>query len=103
MKFRLTTDKCTRNIDSKALTSLLLKDCGVLSNFNKVRNNSDEKISKEVALNCLEHIIMLYIRVRTFSYVRNIQQLHKIESKKKKANSLRKEIKKASSSLEKGH
>ena len=59
LNFRLTTDKCTMNIDSKALTSLLLKDCGVLSNFNKVRNNSDEKICKEVALNCLEHIIIV--------------------------------------------
>ena len=43
LNFNLTTEKCTMNIDSKALTSLLLKDCGVLSNFNKVRNNSDEK------------------------------------------------------------
>ena len=71
---------------------------GVSSNFSRVRNNSDEKISKEVALNCLEHIIMLYITVRT-----SIQQLHKIELKKEKANSLCKEIKKALSSLKKGH
>ena len=68
------------NIDSKDLTSLLLKDCGVLSNFNKVRNDG------------MDHVIMLYIRASAFSCVKNIQQLHKIESKKKKARSLRKVI-----------
>ena len=43
---------------------------------------------------------MLYIRVRTFSLVKDKIELHKIASKRKKARSLRTEIKKASSSLD---
>ena len=103
LKFRQSVNKSGRKIDSVALTSSLVKDCGVLSNYDKIRSNAEQKISKEIALNFLEHLLMLFIRVRAFSYVRNIQQLHKMKSNKKKASSLRKEIKKASSSLDKGH
>ena len=64
---------------------------------------SIEKVCKEVSLNLLEHLIMLYVCVRVFSLVKDKRELHKMEAKKKKLKSLRTEIKKSSKSLEKGH
>ena len=98
--FRQSTSSFGHKIDSKRMVSQLLKNPSVLLNFNKVRSQSVEKVSKEIALNLLEHLIMLYIRVRTFSLVKDKIELHKIASKRKKARSLRTEIKKASSSLD---
>lgn len=101
--FRKSTFTISKNIDSKKMVSELLKNASVLCNYNKLRNKTNEKVSKEVALNMLEHLIMLYIRVRIFSLVKDKCETHKIVSKKKKARSLRTEIKKSSSSLDQGH
>ena len=49
------------------MVSQLMENPSVLCNFNKVRNQSVEKVSKEIALNLLEHLITLYVRVRAFS------------------------------------
>ena len=76
-------------IDSHALVKDLITNCGILSNFGKLKNESDEEVSEEISLNLLEHVMMLYIRAKTFSFVQNKQQLHKIESKQKKIRSLR--------------
>ena len=48
-------------------------------------------------------IIMLYIHIRTFSYTKDQQGIHKVESQKKKSRSLRTEIKKVSTNLEQGY
>ena len=61
---------------------------------------SIEKVCKEVSLNLLEDLIMLYVRVRVFSQVKDKRELHKMEAKKKKLKSIRTEIKKSSKSLE---
>ena len=68
----------------------------------KIRNQCSEKVSKEVALNLLDHLMTLYICVRTFSLVKEKNELHKIALKRKKKNSLRTQIKKASTSLDQG-
>ena len=85
------------------MVSELLRNSSVLCNFNKLRNMTTEKVSKEIAFNLLEQLVLLYIRVRTFSWVKSRNDLEKIKSKKKKVRSLRTEIKKASSTLENGH
>ena len=92
-----------KQIDGKKMVSHLLENPSVLSNFNKVRNQSAEKVSKEIALNLLDHLITPYIRIRTFSLVKDKREMHKIASKRKKARSLRTEIKKSSSILDQGH
>ena len=101
--FRRSTVVISKKIDSKKMVSDLLKNPSILCNYNVLRNQAAEKVSKEVAINLLEHLIMLYIRVRIFSLVKDKRELHKIESKKKKMRSLRTEIKKASSSMDQGH
>ena len=83
-KFRCITKTSHNKIDSHALVKDLITNCGILSNFGKLKNESDEEVSEEISLNLLEHVMMLYIRARTFSFVQNKQQLHKIESKQKK-------------------
>ena len=99
--FRQETHIVGRQIDSKKMVSYLLKDPSVLFNYNKLRNLTEVKINKEVALNLLEHLIILYIRVRVFSMVKDKREIHKIKSKEKKLGSLRTGIKKLTSSLEK--
>ena len=84
LKFRCITKTSHNKIDSHALVKDLITNCGILSNFGKLKNESDEEVSEEISLNLLEHVMMLYIRARTFSFVQNKQQLHKIESKQKK-------------------
>lgn len=103
-KFRQFTKQIGSKIDSKKLVTDLLENPIVLSNYRRVRNQASEKVSKEVALNLLEHLIMLYVRVRTFSFVKDQCEIHNIRSKKKKkARSLRTEIKRATGSLDQGH
>ena len=82
--FRSVSEESDRLIDSKAMVFQLVQDCGILSNFTKIRNQSSEKVSKEISLNLLEHLIMLYIRIRAFSFVKNKREKFKLEKKKKK-------------------
>eukprot|EP00794_Sanderia_malayensis_P002370 gene2370-2731_t len=102
-KFRQFTNKMSKIIDSKQMVSDLLENPIVLANYKRLCNQASDKVSKEVALNLLEHMIMLYVRVRTFSYVKDQVEVHNIQSKKKKARSRRTEIKKATGSLDQGH
>ena len=101
--FRQSTASFHRKIDSKKMITELLEKPSVLFYYNKIRGQADEKVSKEIAFNLLEHLITLYIRVRTFSLVKDKRELHSIWSKKKKKRSLRTEIKKSSSNLDQGH
>ena len=97
------TAKFVTKIDSSAMVSDLINNCGILSYFSKIRNKSIENVPKEIALNLLEHILVLYIRARTFSFVKDKKELFILEAKKKKMNSLIKSIKKTSKNLEQGH
>ena len=45
-----------------------------------------------MSLNLPDHLLKLFIRVRSFSYSKELVNLLKIKSKKKRTNSLRKEI-----------
>ena len=49
----------------------------VLYNFNKVRNQYVEKVCKDIAIILWDHLIMLYIRERTFSLLKDKHELHK--------------------------
>ena len=75
-----------RHIDSKAIVSDVLKNGSILYNLNKIRGLASCEVSKEVSLNLLEHLIMLYVRVRVFSTVKDKIEIHKIQSKKKNRN-----------------
>ena len=59
------------------MVSQLVQDCG---NFTKIRNKSSEKASNEISLNLLEHLIMLCIRVRAFSFVKDKREKFRLSS-----------------------
>ena len=79
--FRRSTTVTSKKIDSKKMVSDLLKNSNTSCNYNVLRNQSSEQVSKEVAINLLEHLIALYIRVRIFPLVKDKRELHKMESK----------------------
>ena len=81
--FRQSTASFHRKIHSKKMVTELLEKPSVLF-YYKIRDQADENVSKEIAFNLLEHLITLYIRVRTFSLVKDKRELHSIWSKKKK-------------------
>ena len=97
MKFRIeTTGGHLRQIDIRKMTYELLVDSEIVSFYNGVVDNSDAKwIDEEVKINLLENILGLYLRVRAFSFTRDIVSKQKLSQKKTKAKGLRKGIKKA--------
>ena len=66
-----------------------MENCMVLGSFAKVRQSSPDNIKREIAFNLLGDLLTLYIRVRTFSYVKNKVQAFKIRNSKTKSRSLR--------------
>ena len=57
----------------------LMVNSEILINYYSVYNNTPKEVEKEVALNLLEHMLTLYIRVRAFSYAKKKVELHKIQ------------------------
>ena len=102
--FRLNVvNQSEKSIDGSSLVSDLMKNCVILSHFSSLRSCSQIQVEKEISLNLLQDLLQLFIRARTFSYVKQKCDLFKMESKKRKMRSLRTSIKKSSSSLEMGH
>ena len=102
--FRARTEKkILRKINCNEMVADLVKHCRIFMFYNKIRNASVEKVPIDIAINLLEHIIEIYLRARTFSLVKQKKEIFKLKTKKKKLNSLRKTIKKSSTSLELGH
>ena len=101
--FRARTASFKTKLACEDLVEEILKDSSVLSNYNNICLNASLKISKEVSLDLLEHMVTIYFRVRTFSYAKDIREKHKVSKKQAKKRSLRTEIKKSSSSADKGH
>ena len=101
--FLSATKDFVKIIDAKYLTSLLLEDSSVLIYFNSIRRTADLDVKKEICVNLLEDMFILYLRCRSHSYAKDQQQIHKSSKDKIKNRSLRIEIKKTTSNLESGH
>ena len=93
----------TTKIDADALVEGLMKHPHILSLWSILRQKCSLHIEKELSLNLLQDIFMLYVRARTFSYVKQRKDNYRLQNKKMKERSLRTTIKKSSSSLEMGH
>jgi len=96
-------DKSVTKIDGNGIVSDLMENWIILANMSSLRNKCTQNVEKELSLNLLRDLLLLYIRARTFSYVKLKCDNFKLENKKRKMNSLRTSIKKASSSLDMGH
>ena len=100
----VTGNLSSRVVDSKKIVQNLSNDAHILLYYKKIMVHADiEKLNEEVSLNLLEDLIMLYVRVRVFSIVKEIKTAHNIEKSKSKLKSLRKELKKSSLNLDQGH
>ena len=57
-------------IESHSMKSDILKNLTILTRISTVLDCDEEQVNKELKTNLLEGILLLYIRVRTFSYVK---------------------------------
>ena len=101
--FRARTSTFQTSIDSTSLVSEMLQNCHVVSSYRLICYGVEPKVPNEICFNILEKMLMLFTRVRTFSYAKDICEKYKSKKKHTKKSSLRTEIKKASSSTDMGH
>ena len=73
----------------------LMVNSEILINHYSVYNDTPKEVEKEAALNLLERMSTLYIRVRAFSYAKKKLELHKIQRNISKFHSIRTKMKKS--------
>ena len=81
------------------MTEELLQDTKIISLYKAIIGTSDTNdLDNEVKVNLLENILKLYLRVRSFSFAKDITSHKKQEQRnlKFKTKALRNDIKKAS-------
>ena len=83
---------CT--INTKKMIKKLMFNSEILINYYSV-NDTPKEVEKEVALNLLERMSTLHIRVRAFSYAKKKVELHKIQRNISKSHSIRTKMKKS--------
>ena len=95
--FRRATSRFTTTIDSHKLVLESLKNSTLVSNFNASCMSTETALDKEIRFNLLGEMIMLFIRVRTFSFTKDVRERHKVSKEESRKHSLRTEIKKSCS------
>ena len=101
--FRARTSTFQTSIDNTSLVSEMLQNCHVVSSYKLICCGVEPKVPDEIGFNILIKMLMLFTRVRTFSYAKDVCEKYKSKKKQAKESSLRTEIKKASSSTYMGH
>ena len=89
---RATSTPGLTKVDIAGIAQESISDCDVLSNYNLIFAEAELEPDKHVEKDVLHNIVSLYVRVRAFSFAKDIIQRYKIKSKQTKAKSLRKEI-----------
>ena len=99
--FRMLTSKPgLQRIDIASITSKSTHDGEVVSAYNAMVFESELVTDDYVGKDVLQNIVDLYVRVRSFSFAKDIIQKHKMKGKQLKAKALRKEISRASAEFE---
>lgn len=101
--FRSQTSHFSTKLVCSELVDAMLKNSVILSNYRSICHAIEPKVSKEISFNLLEQMLTLFVRVRTFSFAKDIREKHKAIKRSVKKRSLRTEIKQSSSSTEGGH
>ena len=96
----VTSDDNFQKIDVTSVISRSVHDVEVVSAYNSMLLDSELMINKGVAKDVLHTIIELYVKVRSFSFAKDIIQRHKMNLKQLKSKALRKEISRASKESE---
>ena len=95
-----TTDYPLTKIDINEIREKSACDSEVLTAFNCIKAVSELKLEEKIAKDVLQSIIHLYIRVRCFSFAKDVIQKYKLQTKLVKEKALRKQISRASKSSE---
>ena len=86
--FKTITNFPTTKIDCKSIVSTLMKNRIIHNNKFKIRSKSiDAFIKKDIALNLIENLLALYIRVGTYSFAKGQILSHKIKQSRLKSTS----------------
>ena len=80
------------NIDITSIESKSVCDIQLVSAYNAMLSGSELIADKSIAKDVLHSIVYLYVKVRCFSFAKDVLQKHKIKSKQLKEKALRKEI-----------
>jgi len=95
--FCIKTNEKQRTVNIFAMVKAVMEFSHVIENYKAILSACDMEISKEVSKIVLYNMISLYMRVRAFSFAKDIVQKHKIDQKKVgKVSSLRKTLKNSS-------
>ena len=99
IKFKSVTTYCKEPITKISKTDIvdnLEQNPTVDSLFQEWVRSSDLEISKDVSKDILHQVLLLYVKVRSFSFAKDVINKHKAEQKQSKSKALRKEIKNSS-------
>lgn len=94
------SNQCQRSMDFKKISQKSAVDPDVVSCFNTIVSEASLNVNSSISKDILYSIINLYVRVRSFSFTKDIIQKYKIKQKKNKSKALRKEIQRASSEID---
>ena len=75
--FRSNTANFTTLLIFKDLFDKMIENIIIVSNFNSICSGIDPEVKKEISLNPLEYMLTLFVRVRSFSYARDVMEKHK--------------------------
>ena len=62
------------SIDSTSLVTEMLQNCHLVSSYKLICYGVEPKVPDEICFNILEKMLMLFTRVRTFSYAKDIRR-----------------------------
>ena len=82
----------SQGIDIVTITLKATNDSDVLSNYGLIIIDAEIKPSSHIIKDVLHSIMTLYVRVRSFSFARDVIEKNMIRMKQTKGKSLRKEI-----------
>ena len=94
-----TSGQEVNKIDYPALIIKLLNFVDIKAKFNLLSGECDMEVDEKVGLDTLQQMISLYLRVRSFSFAKDIVQKCKNTAAKTKTKALRKEIKRSSNGV----
>ena len=89
---QLSPDGNLQSINIKGITDKSVTDSELPAYYNLMVSDSELVPATHVIKDVLHAIVLLYVRVRSFSLAKDIIQHHKLRSRQTKSKALRKEI-----------
>ena len=99
---QLTPKVASQGIDIVTITLKATSDSDVLSNYGLIITDAEIKPASHVIKDVLHGIMTLYVRVRSFSFAKDVIEKYKIRMKQTKGKSLRKDISRSCHENEQG-